>query len=330
MNFIPAKNKLEAVNRISEMTESGPEYLGPGSKERKSVLINLAIGLGVSFSHELTKQEIGSRIASHLGRSWLPEHESVGQTITLKGLNLLLEAAQQHRDNAASSAPLTLEAAFESELLAISRVVKSATPSAMDGKQCVEEMRIAGNSNWRQPQWQGFYFEMKAIPALTLQIGGGQQRFLNTTFDYVRNFVWDLKTHSSVGESGQPTPTCQLNDARAMEQAIDETGLGFIILSGLPTYDREFTRWHKKMRGGGNNEPGRTLKSKFVPQNLDIFFVPNLGSLQKAKQNKELQLTKQGKNSNGKPRPMKYSLDLKKAIGSDLQVYSHSFLNGSV
>ena len=31
-DFTPAKNKLEAVNRISALTDSGPETLGPGSK----------------------------------------------------------------------------------------------------------------------------------------------------------------------------------------------------------------------------------------------------------------------------------------------------------
>ena len=40
--FKPAVSKIEAVNRISVLTGSGVEDLGPGSKERKRVLINLA------------------------------------------------------------------------------------------------------------------------------------------------------------------------------------------------------------------------------------------------------------------------------------------------
>lgn len=93
MEFKPATNKLDAVNRLSKLTGSGPEALGPGSKERKTVLINLAIGLGIPFSHEFTKLELAAHLANRFGRRWLPEFESSGQTITLKGLNILLEAA---------------------------------------------------------------------------------------------------------------------------------------------------------------------------------------------------------------------------------------------
>ena len=93
LTFLAATNKLEAVVRISNLTNSGPETLGPGSKEHKSVLTNLALGLGIPFSQDFTKQELAAHLAATLGKTWLPEHESVGQTITLKGLNLLLEAA---------------------------------------------------------------------------------------------------------------------------------------------------------------------------------------------------------------------------------------------
>ena len=48
LDFVPARNKLEVVARISNLTNSGPEYLGPGSKERRSVLFNLARGMSLS------------------------------------------------------------------------------------------------------------------------------------------------------------------------------------------------------------------------------------------------------------------------------------------
>ena len=57
--FIPAKNKLEAVARISFLTNSGPEDLGPGSKERKSVLTNLANGLKIQIDESDSKPDIG-------------------------------------------------------------------------------------------------------------------------------------------------------------------------------------------------------------------------------------------------------------------------------
>jgi hypothetical protein len=323
--FEPSTNKLEAVNRLSRLTNSGPEELGPGSKERKSVLINLAIGLGIPFRHEQTKQELAALLASRFGRQWLPEYESAGQTLTLKGLNLLLEGATEAVEGNLEKRPMTVGAAFEDELNAIATVVRQNTPLIMDGRTCVQEMKDLADANWKQVQWQGFYFEMKAANALTSQLGGGRQKLFNTSFDYVRNFIWDLKAHSSENETGTSSSGCILNDSRAIEQAVEETGLGFIILSGEPTYDRDFTRWHKDFRGGGDGEPGRTLKSKFTSQSLDIFFVPNPTRLESARNKKELSINAQGKNSNGKPRPPKYSIDLKRAIGSDLQVYSHSF-----
>ena len=66
MSFVPAKNKAEAVARISSLTSSGPETLGPGSTERKSVLINLARGLGVAINDSATKHELGAGIARYL------------------------------------------------------------------------------------------------------------------------------------------------------------------------------------------------------------------------------------------------------------------------
>ena len=325
MSFVPATNKLDAVNRISSLTYSGPQSLGPGSKERKSVLVNLAIGLGIPFSHEYTKQELAAHIAQRLGRTWLPDFESVGQTITLKGLNLLLEAATAAIADRTGEIPKTVGAAFEDELNSIAKIVTANTPLIMDGKQCVQEMRDLEDANWKQVQWQGFYFEMKAANALNSQMGGARQKLFNTTFDYVRNFIWDLKAHSSENEKGYSSSVCILNDSRAIEQAVDETGLGFIILSGKPTYDREFTRWHKQFRGG-EGEPGRTLKSHFTSQSLDIFFVPDTSRLQTARLRKEFTVNAQGKNANNKPRPPKYAIDLKRAVGTDLQVYSHSFI----
>jgi hypothetical protein len=63
MTFLSAKNKLEAVVRLSNLTNSGPEVMGPGSKERKSVFENLAKGLQIEFSPSETKQSLAKLIA---------------------------------------------------------------------------------------------------------------------------------------------------------------------------------------------------------------------------------------------------------------------------
>ena len=40
--FEPARSKIEAVTRIAALTDAPKEWLGPGGKEHKSVLLNLA------------------------------------------------------------------------------------------------------------------------------------------------------------------------------------------------------------------------------------------------------------------------------------------------
>ena len=132
--------------------------------------------------------------------------------------------------------------------------------------------------------------------------------------------------HSTMNKTGKVSTTLILNDIRAIDQAVEEEGLGFIILSAIPNYDREFTQWHKNYRGGGDSEPIRTLKSHFVSERLDMFYIPDGSRLAKAKESSQLSVMNQGRNSNGKPRPAKYSLDITKARDTDLQVFTHNFV----
>lgn len=326
MDFLPAKNKLEAVVRISNLTGSGPEKLGPGSKEHKSVLINLAEGLQIEFQEGLTKQKLARHIAESLGGNWDPSFESVGQTITLGGLNLLLELATLtiEKDSLVFHEPSD-NTTLENELLLIAEVLKTNTPIRMDGKKCIQEMKDLEDSRANQVQWQGFYFEMKAEAALTSQLGGGRAKRFNTVFDYVRNYTWDLKAHSSVNENGKSSSTTLLNDCSAVDDAVLNGGIGFIILTGMPTYDRGFTEWHKVMRGGGTAPPKRTLKSHFDSQRLDIFYISDRRHFDELIAKNIFMVSKQGKNSNGLPRPNKYSLNLLTGVTSDAHRFSYTF-----
>jgi len=92
MTFNEAPDKLTAVNRISRLTNSGPQELGPGSKERKSLFVNLARALDLETGSSISKQQLARNIATKFGVEWTPDCESEGMTITLRGLNLLLEA----------------------------------------------------------------------------------------------------------------------------------------------------------------------------------------------------------------------------------------------
>ena len=54
-------NQVKAVIRLSSLTNRPPESLGPGSKERKSVLLNLATDLGLEVDSSRWKQRPASR-----------------------------------------------------------------------------------------------------------------------------------------------------------------------------------------------------------------------------------------------------------------------------
>lgn len=321
MEFIEARNKLEVVARISSLTNSGPETLGPGSKERKSVVVNLAYGLGIDINESETKQGIAAKISQALGYKWVSEYESVGQTLTLKGLNTLLKGATNHFSLIESGIKSLIELSVDQELEKISKVVIEKTPRHMKGVEAIIEMKDAEFSQWRATEWQGFYFEFKVRPELINALGGGPKKIGSTNFDYALQRTWNMKVHSSVTKDGKKSgSSCLLNDAMSMDQAAQDGGIGLMILSGIPTYDWDFTRWHKKFRSGSDEEPKKPLKKEFDSERVDFIFIPTLERLKKALANGELTYFKQGHQPTGEPRKIKYSLNLKKTLNSDLHL----------
>ena len=323
--FIPARNKLEAVARISQLTNSGPETLGPGSKERRSVLENLARGLHMSPDSYESKQELANAIAKRLNVEWTSKCESVGQTITLIGLNLLLEAATEHFTEANS---INLQTGnVLQEVTSIKSVLSKVTPNYMDGRESVLEMKEADADNWRQTEWQGWYFEFKAIPALINNLGGGPRIIGNTKFDYSLFHPWDLKAHSSYGKNGprKKNVSCLLNDQISMKEAAQETGLGLIVLSGIPSYeDISFSDWHKALRGK-TGEVRKQLKNGFKSEKIEFFFFEDFEDLQRAISKKILLDFNQGKQPSGEPRAPKFSLHLEKARQDKLKIDELNF-----
>lgn len=329
MSFVPAKNKAEAVARISSLTSSGPETLGPGSTERKSVLVNLARGLGVPFHESETKHELGASIARSIGAPWTQGCFSTGQTITLTGLNVLLGAATSllARDNEPGGTDWI--SPYEEASL-ISDVVVSVTPDQMDGRTCITEMRHAQSTNWRQTEWPGWYFEFIALPALVNYLGGGPQQIGSTKFDYCREYVWDLKTHSRFGSVGpsRPAHDCILNDMGAMQTAINRSGMGLVVLTGDPRFDDPgFTEWHMGLRGR-TGVPRRKLKSSFTPKRLDLFFLSDLDALNRSVDDQRLSVYRQGRQQSGAERNLKYKLHLERSKGTDIHLLEHRFDGG--
>ena len=325
MDFIPARNKLEVVARISNLTNSGPETLGPGSKEHKSVVLNLARGMGLAVSENETKQGIASRIVETSGRKWTDDCESVGQTITLVGLNLILQTGFEYFGKL-NSYQSPIEMTLEEELKRISEVVMEKTPRLMDGVEAIHEMKEAEFSQWRATEWQGFYFEFKVRPELITRLGGGPKKIGSTSFDYALNRTWDMKVHSTSTRHGKRSElNCALNDAESMRIAVAQGGVGLMILSGEPTYDWDFTRWHKKFRSGSDEEPKKALKKSFKSERMDFFFIPSLSRLEEALESGEFALFKQGKQPTGEARKVKYSLNFNKSLESDLHIFGAEF-----
>lgn len=90
-----AKSKAEATARMYELAGAPIEPLGPGSKEKKSALEALGRALGLHLDDVPTKVECSRRIASRLDVVWDEECYSSGDTITLVGLNRLLDAVDR-------------------------------------------------------------------------------------------------------------------------------------------------------------------------------------------------------------------------------------------
>ena len=320
LDFVPARNKLEVVARISNLTNSGPEYLGPGSKERRSVLFNLARGMSLSVKDSDTKQSLAKKIVQNLGYQWSSDCESIGQTITLKGLNLVLLAGSEYFAKLGPRSSL-IQLSVEEELRKISEVVIASTPRHMDGMTAILEMKEAEFSQWRATEWQGFYFEFKVRPQLINLLGGGPKKIGSTSFDYALERTWDMKVHSSETRHGKTSNSnCALNDAASMESAVKSGGIGLMVLSGIPTYDWDFTRWHKKFRSGSVEEPKKQLKKSFETERIDFYYIPTLSRLEEALKSGELSYFRQGHQPSGEPRKVKYSLNLKKASATDLHV----------
>ena len=94
-----------------------------------------------------------------------------------------------------------------------------------------------------------------------------------------------------------------------------------MILSGEPTYDWEFTRWHKKFRSSSDEEPKKVLKKSFESERIDFFFIPTLSRLEDALKSGEFALFKQGRQPTGETRKVKYSLNFNKSMESDLHIF---------
>lgn len=93
VRYISATSKAEATARMYLLADWPVEALGPGSKEKKSSLVALGRALGMDLDGVSGKTECGRLIAEHLHVEWDASCYSAGDTITLTGMNRLVDGA---------------------------------------------------------------------------------------------------------------------------------------------------------------------------------------------------------------------------------------------
>jgi hypothetical protein len=184
-------------------------------------------------------------------------------------------------------------------------------PTDWEGKKCVLELKEA-NYNWRQTEWWAFYFEYLCRSRLkgTFEIPG--EMIGSVRFDLKGCVNWDLKAKAVKSDLHK----CILNDKAATNESIAKHGEhGLIIALCDVEYNdvnRSFQKWHSELKGGlsdyEKDRRARTPRSRYRKTHailqevlflrLDRFSVEGLEEM------------RQGRNSNGAPRPVKYMLDL--------------------
>nr|WP_120492310.1 hypothetical protein [Corynebacterium lactis] len=329
-----ARNKLEAVQRISAITSSGPQSLGPGSKERKSVLTNLGSHFFPELDESLNKIDYFSELVQALGGVPEPSDFSTGYTITLRGLNKLLYLGSHYSDlHSTGEAAMSAADEADSYLATIATSLGLANNTSdptqpmwchkvFDGRTCVTEMFAAKYANRRQTEWFGWYVEFRSIPKLTKTFGGGPMKIGNTSFDYHGLRTWDIKAHTQIDSE------VLLNDRESIVEAAITDGLGFLIVIGQSDYKGEgdFYRWHLQMRGKDphvkRSERSRKLKVSVNVTSLEALFFQDETEFNKALGDGVLKEFPQGKQADGSPRKPKLKLNLAKALGSVYHVAS--------
>jgi len=189
-------------------------------------------------------------------------------------------------------------------------------PRVWEGKKSVLELKAA-DFNWRQMEWWGFYFEHLCRKRLEGEFQIPGERFGTVGFDLKRSVNWDLKAKAIKSDDHK----CILNDCRAIDSTIAKYGEhGLLIALCDVEYNdvnRTFQKWHSKLKGGLSDyekkRRSRTAVSRYRKTSAVLAEVLFLRFDKTTVQ--RLGQMRQGRNSNGKPRPPKYILDLEDIDG---------------
>jgi hypothetical protein len=277
-DFVPARDKLEVVNRISRSVGGPEEELGPGSKERKSVLLSVAARLDLPENvRRMSKHRLAEHLVARLGGSWDADCWSAGQTLTLEGLNRLLRGVETRFGPRAATLGLTPE----EEAQAIVGIVVRHTPDRrVDGKSAIQQMRAAQSADWAKAEWPRFYFEYRTLGPLMTGLDGAPVPTddENLVFDLRATHTWDLK----VRRSG--TDWTILNDRAATEWVLrSHGGVGLVVLTADMELDGsgslaewlDAERISARICSAGDSRQRtfrRTLKKSMRARRVDVYY----------------------------------------------------------
>ncbi|MGV8018416.1 MAG: hypothetical protein AB2L26_09600 [Ignavibacteria bacterium] len=188
----------------------------------------------------------------------------------------------------------------------------SSIPHKWEGKECVLELKEA-DYQWRQMEWWAFYFEFKVKNLLgktNIEIPG--DRIGNVVFDLKGSINWDLKASAVKTDNHKII----LNDKEAMDISVERDGShGEIIALCDVEYndvDRKFQKWHTELKEGKSKyeveREKRTSVSRYRKTSAELIEI--LFVIFKKEDLDYLSIMKQGRNSNGSPRKVKYLVDL--------------------
>jgi len=186
-------------------------------------------------------------------------------------------------------------------------------PKLWDGKKCILELKEA-DYNWRQMEWWAFYFEFLCRSRLNglFEIPG--ETFGTVTFDAKREINWDFKAKAIKSDDHRAI----LNDKKAMLQSVEKHGAHGVMIAMCDVeyndVNRTFQKWHAELKGGlskyERERIARTSVSRYRKTKAELQEI--LFLLIDTENVEELDTMRQGRNSNGKPRPEKFMLDFEK------------------
>jgi hypothetical protein len=184
-------------------------------------------------------------------------------------------------------------------------------PRDWEGKASVLTLKAA-NYNWKQMEWWAFYFEHLCHKALVPEFRIPGERFGTVRFDAARSVNWDLKSKAIKSDQHNAI----LNDRSAMDASIRRLGEHGVVMAlcdvDYNDVNRTFQKWHTALKGGlskfekdrrertdvSRYRKTRAILTEILFLRIDAVTVSRLATMW------------QGRNSNGKPRPPKYMIDL--------------------